>query len=59
MEDVTLAGVAVAALAAGGAWLKNHEQRIATAEAVIKKLDQFMDLMIEDKLQQKAPRGKS
>lgn len=60
MGDPIIAGAMIAAVSAGGAWLKSHEQRISAAEEVIKKVDQLVTLMLEERLEKQEPkRGQS
>ena len=60
MEDPILAGIIITVAGAGGAWLKSHEQRISASEEVIKKVDQLVTLMLQERLErQDSKHGKS
>jgi hypothetical protein len=53
MEDSVIAGAMIGIIAGGGAWLRTHEARISASEAIIKKIDTLVDLLIAEKLQEK------
>ena len=60
MNDPILAGILITVAGAGGAWLKSHEQRLSAAEEVIKKVDQLVTIMLEERLEKRETQhGKS